>query len=266
MSSIPPALPERWPYPEYWVAKGSDLALPTKVGTNRANWDLRYDDPPAFNLDLENQMNVAPGGFVTPGPHGPQVIPGVYTLKLIVDGQTYTQTRDRSQRSARRRKRQGHGRSARQEQTHVVGVRRAKNSYDRKFRSVGHPPADGVAEAPASFPPMWPRRQRTFNTKLATFGGIVAGRGGTRRRRRWWRTRSRRRTRSGRDHSVQRTERQLSIPSSACRRSVWMKRRRRQKLTPGKTAARNTTPPLRNGKRCSRTIWLTSMRCSPRTI
>ncbi len=92
MSSIPPALPERWPYPEYWVAKGSDLALPTKAGTNRTNWDLRYDDPPALNLDLENQMNVAPGGYVTPGPHGPQVIPGVYTLKLIVDGKTYAQT------------------------------------------------------------------------------------------------------------------------------------------------------------------------------
>ena len=55
MSSIPPALPERWPYPEYWVAKGSDLALPTKVGTNRTNWDLRYDDPPAFNLDLKTR-------------------------------------------------------------------------------------------------------------------------------------------------------------------------------------------------------------------
>jgi len=37
-------------------------------------------------------MNVSPGGFVTPGPHGPQAIPGVYTLKLMVDGQTYTQT------------------------------------------------------------------------------------------------------------------------------------------------------------------------------
>jgi photosystem II stability/assembly factor-like uncharacterized protein len=92
MSSIPPILPERWPYPEYWVAKGSDLALATKVGTNRTNWDLRYDDPPALNLDLENQMNVAPGGFVTPGPHGPQVIPGVYTLKLTVNGRTYSQS------------------------------------------------------------------------------------------------------------------------------------------------------------------------------
>jgi hypothetical protein len=34
-------------------------------------------------------MNMTPGS-TTPGPHGPQVIPGVYTLKLTVDGQTYT--------------------------------------------------------------------------------------------------------------------------------------------------------------------------------
>jgi len=33
-------------------------------------------------------MNMVPGS-TTPGPHGPQVIPGVYTLKLTVDGQTY---------------------------------------------------------------------------------------------------------------------------------------------------------------------------------
>jgi hypothetical protein len=34
-------------------------------------------------------MNMTPGS-TTPGPHGPQVIPGVYTLKLTVDGQAYT--------------------------------------------------------------------------------------------------------------------------------------------------------------------------------
>jgi photosystem II stability/assembly factor-like uncharacterized protein len=92
MSSVPPELPEHWPYPDYWVAKKSDLALPTQAGTNRFNWDLRYDDPPAFDIDLEDQMNVSPTQFVTPGPHGPQAIPGVYTMKLTVDGQTYTQT------------------------------------------------------------------------------------------------------------------------------------------------------------------------------
>jgi hypothetical protein len=34
-------------------------------------------------------MNMVDGS-ATPGPHGPQVIPGVYTLKLTVDGQVYT--------------------------------------------------------------------------------------------------------------------------------------------------------------------------------
>jgi hypothetical protein len=34
-------------------------------------------------------MNMVPGA-ATPGPHGPQVIPGFYTLKLTVDGQVYT--------------------------------------------------------------------------------------------------------------------------------------------------------------------------------
>jgi hypothetical protein len=52
---------------------------------------LRYDDPPGYNPDINNQMNTAPGQ-VTPAPHGPLALPGTYTLKLIVDGATYTQT------------------------------------------------------------------------------------------------------------------------------------------------------------------------------
>ncbi len=92
LSSVPPVLPEIWPYPRYWAATPADLALPTRAGTNRFNWDLRYDDPPALSQDVENQMNVEPGGLVTPGPHGMQVIPGVYTMKLTVEGQTYTRT------------------------------------------------------------------------------------------------------------------------------------------------------------------------------
>jgi hypothetical protein len=36
-------------------------------------------------------MNMTPGS-TTPGPHGPQVIPGVYTLKLTVDAKVYTST------------------------------------------------------------------------------------------------------------------------------------------------------------------------------
>jgi photosystem II stability/assembly factor-like uncharacterized protein len=91
ISSIPPPPVERAAYPDYWLMPPKSRSLSTKVGTNRTNWDLRYDDPPGYNQDLENQMNVAPGQ-VTPAPHGPLALPGTYTLKLLVDGATYTQT------------------------------------------------------------------------------------------------------------------------------------------------------------------------------
>src|SRR6476620_1022641 len=68
----------------------SERALSTEVGTNRINWDLRYDDPPGYNPDINNQMNAAPDQ-VTPGPHGPLVLPGTYSVKLTVDGNSYTQ-------------------------------------------------------------------------------------------------------------------------------------------------------------------------------
>lgn len=177
LSSIPPLLPERWPYPEYWVAKGSDLALPTKEGTNRTNWDLRYDDPPALNLDLENQMNVAPGGFVTPGPHGPQVIPGVYTLKLIVDGRTYTQTV-----TVRNDPRVG-------ESPKVMANLRAKNrlmllAYEgAKVSYAGNSEVLAVRQQVASLnhnqlPEDVAKTTKDIDVKLATFGGVVANRGG----------------------------------------------------------------------------------------
>ncbi|MFZ0212961.1 MAG: hypothetical protein WAL55_09655 [Candidatus Acidiferrales bacterium] len=88
-STLPPPI-EGQEYPRYWLASPQSLALSADVGENRVNWDLLYDDPPAFQHDLENQMNMV-AGATTAGPHGPQVIPGVYTLKLTVDGQVYTQ-------------------------------------------------------------------------------------------------------------------------------------------------------------------------------
>ncbi|MGH9526368.1 MAG: WD40/YVTN/BNR-like repeat-containing protein, partial [Terriglobales bacterium] len=88
-SSIPPAPIEGQAYPRYWLASPQSRALTTHVGENRVNWNLHYNAPPAFQHDLENQMNMV-AGTVTPGPHGPQVIPGVYTLKLTVDGKVYT--------------------------------------------------------------------------------------------------------------------------------------------------------------------------------
>jgi hypothetical protein len=90
ITSTPPPMYQRPPYPDYWLMSSSERALSTNVGMNRINWDLRYDDPPGYNPDVNNQMNSAPGQ-VTPAPHGPLALPGTYTVKLLVDGATYTQ-------------------------------------------------------------------------------------------------------------------------------------------------------------------------------
>ena len=85
-----PSMYQRPPYPDYWLMPATERALSTNVGTNRINWDLRYDDPPGYNPDINNQMNSSPGQ-VTPAPHGALAVPGTYTVKLLVDGATYTQ-------------------------------------------------------------------------------------------------------------------------------------------------------------------------------
>jgi photosystem II stability/assembly factor-like uncharacterized protein len=90
ITSTPPPPITGEAYPRYWLATPESRALSTHVGMNRINWDLFYDDPPAVRHDLENEMNMTEGA-TTPGPHGPQVIPGVYTLKLTADGKVYTQ-------------------------------------------------------------------------------------------------------------------------------------------------------------------------------
>jgi hypothetical protein len=90
ITSTPPPMYQRPPYPDYWLMSSSERALSTNVGTSRINWDLRYDDPSGYNPDINNQMNSAPGQ-VTPAPHGPLALPGTYTVNLIVDGQTYGQ-------------------------------------------------------------------------------------------------------------------------------------------------------------------------------
>src|SRR5262249_38107015 len=91
ISSVPPPPIEGAIYPDYWLQTPASRSLPTARGMNRINWDLQYDDPPAFNHDLEDQMNMVEAA-AAPGPHGPQVPPGTYTLKLTADGKTYTQT------------------------------------------------------------------------------------------------------------------------------------------------------------------------------
>ena len=76
----------RPPHPNFWVA--TPTPLPTTVGTNRVDWDLRRDPPPVFSHGFG--INANPG--LTPAsPEGALVLPGVYALTLTVDGKTSTQ-------------------------------------------------------------------------------------------------------------------------------------------------------------------------------
>ncbi|MDB4876688.1 MAG: hypothetical protein JWM41_3134 [Gemmatimonadetes bacterium] len=80
LTEPPPAVPD------YWLEKR--LPMPTEPGTNRINWNLRYDSPPTFTHNYE--INANPGE--TPAsPEGPLALPGVYTVKLTVDGKSYSQ-------------------------------------------------------------------------------------------------------------------------------------------------------------------------------
>src|SRR2546423_1419938 len=72
--------------PNIWIA--TPQPLPTAAGTNRVNWDLRAEAPPAFTHTFE--INANPG-LTPPSPEGPLVPPGVYTLKLSVGDKAYTQ-------------------------------------------------------------------------------------------------------------------------------------------------------------------------------
>ena len=76
----------RPPEPNFWIAP--PFRLPAEAGGNRTNWDLRADAPPAFTHTFE--INANPG-LTPPSPLGPLVPPGAYTLRLTVDGKTYTQ-------------------------------------------------------------------------------------------------------------------------------------------------------------------------------
>ncbi len=77
----------RPPEPNFWIAPPT--SIPAIVGGNRTHWDLRYDPPNSFAHSFE--INANPGQ-TPPSPEGPVAIPGTYTLKLTVDGRSYSQT------------------------------------------------------------------------------------------------------------------------------------------------------------------------------
>jgi hypothetical protein len=72
--------------PRYWIRPTQVLS--TEPGMHRFVWDLRYPAPGVLNFQYP--ISATPGN--TPrDPKGPWVIPGTYSVRLTVNGQTHTQ-------------------------------------------------------------------------------------------------------------------------------------------------------------------------------
>jgi len=175
MTSIQPKLYERAPFPDYWLASPESRSLSKNVGTNRTNWDLRYDDPPGYNADIVNQMNSAPGQ-VTPAPHGAVAMPGTYTVKLLVDGAAYTQTL-----VVHNDPRVGEGAAVMsalrtQHKLAMASQQGMKDAYAGNDE-VAAVRAELAAVAGGALPPDVAAAATALDAKLATFGGAT-GRGG----------------------------------------------------------------------------------------
>lgn len=179
ISSTPPPPIEGEAYPRYWLASPQSLALGTDIGMNRFNWDLQYDDPPAFRHDLENQMNMVAGG-TTAGPHGPQVIPGVYTLKLTVDGKVYTRhvTVMNDPRVGESPKLMAALRA--QNQLTLLAYHGMQQSYEGKHE-VDAVTAQLASLMRSSLPADVATQAKTLDANLAKIGGAAAGAGFRRR-------------------------------------------------------------------------------------
>ena len=82
-------------YPTYWIRPPQ--IPPAAAGMHRFVWDLRYTPPEAMRHDYPMTAIY----HDTPrGPRGPIALPGQYTVKLTVDGKTFTQPLTREDGSA----------------------------------------------------------------------------------------------------------------------------------------------------------------------
>jgi photosystem II stability/assembly factor-like uncharacterized protein len=168
MSSAPiPALNEPpLPVPDFWIER--PRPMPVEMGTNRINWNMRYDSPPAFSHSYAISANP---GETPPSPEGPLALPGTYTVRLAVDGKSYTQTvslrndprspasaADLAAEHALQIKLYDGSREAWDGYNQVVAVRAAIAEVNRS-----NPPADVAAAAAA------------LDTRLAGAGGSAGG-------------------------------------------------------------------------------------------
>ena len=85
--------------PDYWLS--TPVVLPTTAGMHRVAWDLRYPDPVTLNYGYSGtalpyreytlSWHAIPGKTPRTTLLGPMALPGNYTVKLTVNGQTFTQ-------------------------------------------------------------------------------------------------------------------------------------------------------------------------------
>jgi hypothetical protein len=83
---VPPMTSGGRAFPDWWLRRAKPL--PTDIGLNRVNWDVRYDEPPSAGEHVT--IRAVPGDTPTHY-EGPLALPGVYTVRLTVDGTSYTQ-------------------------------------------------------------------------------------------------------------------------------------------------------------------------------
>jgi photosystem II stability/assembly factor-like uncharacterized protein len=74
------------PTPAFWAQPSRPL--PTTAGEHRVTWNMRYPTPPALFFDQSSGAVPEETPFV---PEGPMALPGSYTVKMTVDGVSYTQ-------------------------------------------------------------------------------------------------------------------------------------------------------------------------------
>ena len=86
-----PSPPANAPFPGYWFRPGETLS--TSAGMHHFVWSLRYMPPP-ISRNPGYSMSTVFGRSVPLEPEGPEALPGKYTLRLTVDGKTFTQPFD----------------------------------------------------------------------------------------------------------------------------------------------------------------------------
>jgi hypothetical protein len=166
---VPVAEAAQPPEPNFWIAP--TLSMPTNIGTNRINWDLRYDPPPAFTHSFE--INANPG--LTPSsPEGPLVAPGTYTLKLTADGKSYTQRVTVKNDPRSPAKTSDLRAQLDLEMKYYDGAKESWDAYNQisatRSSVAAYTHANGSSEIAAA--------ATALDAKLAALGGTPGGRGG----------------------------------------------------------------------------------------